>query len=106
MSVSVRFEYRLKGKSDDLAKFVQKHTSDGCFCPETLGIDYPEEMDLEKCDNPQDITDHNLKEIRILFSIVYRRHFSNSSVQDDIYEEISKQYPNLEVEYFVNDPYL
>lgn len=47
MSVDLLWEYVLSGKSEGLADLVQNHIIEDDFCPETLGIEYPEYLDLE-----------------------------------------------------------
>lgn len=98
MSVDFYEDYVLKGKSEDLARFVENHIQNGLFNPHSLDIEYyPEPLHYKNPHDPQVILDRGITEIRLRLLIVIRMHFDNQHIKDDILSAMQRQYPELEI---------
>lgn len=98
MSVDFYEDYILKGKSEDLARFVKNHIFNGIFDPHSLEIeDYPEPLDYKNPHDAQTIIDRGITEIRLRLLIVKRMHFKNQYIEKDIFSAMQRQYPELEI---------
>ncbi len=97
MSVDLFYDYIIKGSSEELARFVENHIENGYFRVESLGVEYPEDIDGRNPYDPQEIIDKGICEIKIHLLIVYRMHFENQHVEEDILNAMRELYPDLEI---------
>lgn len=97
MSADLLYEYKIKGASEELARFVENHIENGYFRVESLGVEYPENIDDRNPYDAQEIMDKGIGEISIRLLIVYRMHFENQHVEEDILNAMRELYPDLEI---------
>ena len=103
MSTVINCKYMIKGDSQELAEFVEKHIVEGCFDPMTLGID-GEYMNLENPYTVEEVLKYNITQLNIWFYVVSRSN-NRPNAEWDILEAIKDRYPNLEVNfgYIIDD---
>lgn len=103
MSIDIFYDYKFKGKSEDLARMLRDHFSWGYFFAPSLGISYPESLSFDLQYGPERIIDEGITEMTVTILIIKRMHFDIQDIEDLIYEEFRNQYPNLEVSYEFSD---
>ncbi|MDO5819672.1 MAG: hypothetical protein Q4P11_04990 [Methanobrevibacter sp.] len=98
MSVDIFYDFIFKGESEELARLVDEQFDERWFYPQSLGIDYPESFSYWNSHDRDEIINDEITELNVRILVVKRMHFTNQSIEYDIYDEFKRQYPDLEIE--------